>query len=77
MSPFRGVTGYDRERQGATIGRARVCRGTAKTCKTKGISMKKPEIAGVLEVVARPGFEPGQTDPESVVLPLHHRAEVW
>ncbi len=21
-----------------------------------------------------PGFEPGQTDPESVVLPLHHKS---
>ncbi len=26
-------------------------------------------------MVARLGFEPRQTDPESVVLPLHHRAE--
>lgn len=24
--------------------------------------------------VARPGFEPGQTEPKSVVLPLHYRA---
>ena len=26
-------------------------------------------------MVARSGFEPEQTDPESVVLPLHHRAK--
>ena len=26
-------------------------------------------------MAARPGFEPGQTEPESVVLPLHHRAD--
>ena len=26
-------------------------------------------------MAARPGFEPRQTEPESVVLPLHHRAE--
>ena len=25
-------------------------------------------------MVARQGFEPRQTEPESVVLPLHHRA---
>ena len=25
-------------------------------------------------MAARPGFEPRQTEPESVVLPLHHRA---
>ena len=27
-----------------------------------------------LEFVTRPGFEPRQTESESVVLPLHHRA---
>ena len=27
-------------------------------------------------MAARPGLEPRQTEPESVVLPLHHRAEV-
>ena len=27
-------------------------------------------------LVDLPGFEPGQTDPESVVLPLHHKS-VW
>ena len=26
-------------------------------------------------MAARPGFEPRQTEPESVVLPLHHRAD--
>ena len=26
------------------------------------------------KMAARPGFEPRQTEPESVVLPLHHRA---
>ena len=31
--------------------------------------------AGMEGMVARPGLEPGQTDPESVVLPLHHRAD--
>ncbi len=29
---------------------------------------------GTSQLVAGPGFEPGQTDPESVVLPLHHPA---
>ena len=29
-----------------------------------------------LKMVALPGFEPRQTDPESVVLPLHHKAAV-
>ena len=24
-------------------------------------------------LVVRPGFEPGQTEPKTVVLPLHHR----
>jgi hypothetical protein len=35
---------------------------------------KKPahECAGL--VVARPGFEPRQTEPKSVVLPLYYRA---
>ena len=28
------------------------------------------------KVAARPGLEPRQTEPESVVLPLHHRAKI-
>ena len=27
------------------------------------------------KMAARPGFEPRQTEPESVVLPLHHQAK--
>ena len=41
-----------------------------KTPKTLG----KPRVFGVKSMVARLGFEPRLTDPESAVLPLHHRA---
>ncbi len=32
-------------------------------------------VGNVLILAAGPGFEPGQTDPESAVLPLHHPAK--
>lgn len=37
------------------------------------IIIARPE-ALLQKLAARLGFEPRQTDPESVVLPLHHRA---
>ena len=37
--------------------------------------MKYLAVQGVAEMVASLGFEPRQTDPESVVLPLHHEAD--
>ena len=34
-------------------------------------------ISGLISLqVVLPGFEPGQTGPESVVLPLHHRTRL-
>ena len=44
--------------------------GAQKTPKTFG----KSRVFGGLKMVARLGFEPRLTDPESAVLPLHHRA---
>ena len=38
----------------------------------KGI--KKPRIPWITGLAAEPGFEPGQDDPESSVLPLHNSA---
>ena len=38
------------------------------------IKIKKPLLSkGFLIEVVRPGFEPGQTESETVMLPLHHR----
>ncbi len=30
-----------------------------------------------VSLITRPGFEPGQTEPKSVVLPLHYRVSRW
>ena len=48
-------------------------RDTGLMSEVRLINEKPPENQGFLEL-ARPGFEPGQTEPKSVVLPLHYRA---
>ena len=35
---------------------------------------KKPVIDRPVKVVELPGFEPGQREPKSLVLPLHHNS---
>ena len=46
----------------------------AAVCCAEVVSLEpNPSVLGGL-LAARLGFEPRQTDPESAVLPLHHRA---
>lgn len=40
---------------------------------SKGIKPKEPHCCEALLEAVRPGFEPRQTVPKTVVLPLHHR----
>ncbi len=40
----------------------------------KALFQKKEPDKPILFKVARPGFEPRQTEPKSVVLPLYYRA---
>lgn len=56
---------------------------SAVDAKSKGTRSRSPQVPLPNSVassstrcfgVARPGFEPGQTEPKSVVLPLHYRA---
>ena len=42
--------------------------------KTYSITQKKANLQLEIRHVAKLGFEPRQTEPESVVLPLHHLA---
>ena len=39
-----------------------------------GVETKKALKISAFLLVDRPGFEPGQTAPKTVVLPLHHRS---
>ena len=63
----RGFSFERNVRRGTADSAARSERGEARRQETE-----KPRIRGMQGFVELPGFEPGITGPESVVLPLHH-----
>jgi hypothetical protein len=63
-----------KQKLGRIPGGAR-CRWQLIFCGTKGFQIK--QLIGLPSLAGEPGFEPRQTESESVVLPLHHSPPKW